>query len=305
MATASLAHELSTSTLPVPAATPRWWRRGHSYAFVAVATVELGLTWGVVRWAEQVAMGPTPLQSLIMAAMIGFLLAQCFLLGLWAALGGLPTIARWLIVGLVSTVGSLAVADVFVSSEWGQLLDQGPIFVLLAGLMLAAFAGALLPLRRLVGWRVDFDSAYHAARGPRRGQLEMMDFAAMFCAVALPLTLCRALMELMGEEAAGVGLIVLIIGAVVLATAGPVAYALLNRRRPVLTLLVCGAWLVLVCGMQTALAARFPDLDVFGGRGSLLSIAGTVVAFDAAVAAAVALPLCVLRLVGLKLITVA
>ena len=305
MASASLVQPMEVA-LAVPATSAAWWHHGHSYAFIAVAAGEVVLTWGVVRTVEGFVNGPTGFENVASAAMIGFVFAQCFLLGLWAALGGLGTISRWLIVGAVSTVGSLAVTCEMITSEWEQFLYQGPMLALLSGLMMAGFAVVLLPLRRLANWRVDFDAAYHPSTGRRRGQLQLMDFAALFCAVALPLTLCRSLIELMGNEGDSAALVVIvpIMGALVLASAGPVAYAVLTRRRTWIWLVFCSLWIIVLCFVQSILTARFPDLDVFDHRSSAWMMDWTVVAFHTGIAATVSLPLGVLRLLGLKVIVV-
>ena len=303
MASATFVHEINVADC-APGAGAIWWRRGHSYAFIAVALAEVALTWGVVRLVENVVNGPWGFENVATAAMIGFLFAQCFLLGLWAALGGLPTVPRWLIVGTVSTAGALAVTCEMLTTNWEQFIFQGPVMALFAGLTMAGFAVVLLPLRRLAGWRVDFDAAYHPATGRRRGQIELMDFAALFCAVALPLTLCRSLIELMGNDAADIGVIVPIFGALVLTTAAPTAYAVLARRRVWIGLTISSMWLLAVCVVQSLLAARFPDLDVFDGRSSVWGLNWTAFAFHFGIAATVALPLGVLRLLGLKIITI-
>ena len=304
MASATLTHEIDTALVPPTQKTACWWRQGHSYAFIAVAIAEVIVTWGVVRLVEHGRNVPSGLEEIVYAALIGFLFAQCFLLGLWAALGGLGTVARWLVVGAVATLGAMAVAFELISPQWQDFLYQGPIIAVLALLMIAGIAVVLLPLRRLAGWRIDFDAAYHPNKGRRRGQLDLMDFAALFCAVALPLTLGRALVELMGNDAAGIGVIVPIFSALVLLTAGPAAYAALARRATWLWIVGCVAWLALVSIVQTVLAGNFPDLDVFDGSGSAYALGLTVAAFHLSVAATVAAPLLALRCFGLNLITV-
>jgi len=305
MASATLTHDSPADTVCTPThdTATVWWRRGHSYAFAVVIALEIAATWAVVRVVELLAGWAAGWESIPIAAMIGFLFAQCFLLGLWAALGGLGTVPRWLIAGLVSTLGGLAIASQIVAGQWLEFLYQGPIMALLAGLTAAGFAVVLIPLRRLAGWRVNFDASYHPSTGRRRGQLDMMDFAAMFCAVALPLALGRSLVELMGEDAADIGVIVPIFGALVLTTAAPVAYALLTRRHSWwLVLGGCVAWLAIVCIVQSALTDYFPDLDIFDGRGSAWFIDWTVAAFHVGVAAAVGFPLALLRCWGLRLL---
>jgi hypothetical protein len=304
MASATLTHEVQAETASATASGPAWWRRGHSYAFIVMITLEIAATWSVVRLAESFVLYFSGCEHVVAAATIGFVFAQCFLLGLWAALGGLSTVPRWLIAGLVSTLGGLAIASQIVSGQWLEFLYQGPIMGLLAGLTAAGFAVVLIPLRRLAGWRIDFDAAYHPSTGRRRGQLEMMDFAGLFCAVALPLTLGRSLVELMGEEAADLGVIVPIIGAIVLTTAGPVAYATLARKRIWLCISVCCGWLVVLGIGQSILMARFPDLDIFDSRSGAWGASGSVIALQCGVAVSVALPLAILRCWGLKLLVV-
>jgi hypothetical protein len=305
MASVTLTHEVQTEAEPVDSSAPRaWWRCGHSYAFVAVVALEIGATWCVVRVGEWVVNYMMALDYLAAAAMLGFVFAKCFLLGLWAALGGLGTVPRWLLAGIVSTLGGLAIASQLVNGQWLDFLYHGPMMAVLAGLTAAGFAVVLVPLRRLAGWRVDFLAAYHPGTGRRRGQLDMMDFAAMFCAVSLPLALGRSLVELMGDEAADIGVIVPIIGAIVLTTAGPVAYATLAPCRFWLGVLTCTVWLVLLGTGQSILMVRFPDLDIFDASSGAWGVGASVVAFQGGVAVSVVLPLAALRFWGLKLLVV-
>src|SRR5262245_37763828 len=279
MASATIAHEAVIGTCPV-ASIPAWWQRGHSYVFMAVAICEIALTWGVVRLIENSYNLAAGWEQIASAAMIGFLFAQCFLLGLWAALGGLGTIPRWLAVGTVAALGGLAITFEFITPQWQEFLYQGPEIAALAALTATGFAVLLLPLRRLAGWRVDFDAAYHPSTGRRRGQLELMDFAAMFCAVALPLTLGRVLIELMGESgAADIGVFIPVFVGIALLSAAPAAFAVLARRRAWFWLGMCLGWLFIVCLAQSILTACFPDLDVFGGGSTGREIVGTTFAF--------------------------
>jgi hypothetical protein len=304
MASAVLTSESQVASLPATT-NAAWWRRGHSYAFLAVVALEIAAAWAAVRSAEAVVNYAFAYDNIVSAAMLGFLFAQCFLVGLWAALGGLGTVPRWLLAGFAAALGGLLLASVLIGDQWIEFLDQGPIMALLAVLTAAGFAVVLVPLRRLAGWRVDFDAAYHPATGRRRGQLGMMDFAAMFCAVALPLTLGRSLVELMGgDDAEGISVLVPVIAAVVLATAGPVAYVMLSRRGVWLRVAVSLLWVAAVCVVHSFLAARFPDLDLFDGRSGQWGVGGGATAFHGSVAVAVALPLVFLRCWGLKLLVV-
>src|SRR5688572_13580755 len=105
MASATLIQDARAETAPATASGTAWWRRGHSYAFVVVIALEIAATWSVVRLAETIVIYFSGFEHVVASATIGFVFAQCFLLGLWAALGGLGTVPRWLIAGLVSTLG--------------------------------------------------------------------------------------------------------------------------------------------------------------------------------------------------------
>jgi hypothetical protein len=292
---------IAPAALPVR---PAWWLKGHTYALAAAALGEVAMTWGMARLVENVMPGPPGWHEVATAATIGFLLAQCFLLGLWAALGGLATVPRWLIVGGLCLLGSLAVAWEAIGRDWSSLLAGAPEIFLYGGMSMSLYAVVLLPLRRLAGWRIDFDAAYHPPRGRRRGQVELMDIAAMMCAVALPLTLGRCLIEL-GEDAAGIPLLIPIFGLFVLVTAAPMAYAALARRRIWLWRLAAIVWFVAVSWGHSLLATLVEDLDLFDSIHAGWGIDPNTFAFHAAVAASVVLPLAFLRRFGLSLLVVA
>jgi hypothetical protein len=237
-----------------------------------------------------------------MLAMFGFLLGQSFLLGMWAALGGLPTVPRWLIVGAVYSAAAIVVTSGMIG--WVQMPLAAPVVLPAGGALFTGIAAVLLPLRRLAGWRIDFDEAYHPRPAKRRGQLVLMDFAAMFCAVALPLTLCRALME--GDQALGLSILLTLImfGLVVLVTAAPVARAVLAQRRRVLWLGGAALWVLAVVFCQSLLAAQIPDLNLGSTSASFLGVQYELLALHGGIAAAVGLPLLALRLCGLKLLVI-
>src|SRR5688572_19313683 len=108
MASAALAPELEAPTTAANNAALAWWQCWHSYAFMALVVVEVLITWGFVRLVESAYYLPSGLDMVGSAALFGFVFAQTFLLGLWAALGGLGTVPRWLLVGAVSATGGLA-----------------------------------------------------------------------------------------------------------------------------------------------------------------------------------------------------
>ena len=301
MASAAIPFE---STVLPGATAPAWWRRGHTYAMPAVAVSDVVLAWFVTRLAEKHFQSGL-ISELASSVLIGFLFAKCFLLGLWAALGSPSTVPRWLIVGGLGLAGSAAVAVQVVSPNWEDSLTTLLEIMLFSWITIGAFAVLLLPLRRLAGWRIDFDAAYHPSTGQRRGQMSLMDYAGMTCAVALVLSLCRCLMALDETGDAWENLFpLLILAALLLVTAAPAAYATLARRRPALWLLVAAAWLVLVCWCQSLLAAYFPDLYVFGGPSTAFGMDLPTLAFHVGGALAAIVPLALLRPFGLKLLTV-
>lgn len=304
MASAAISFE-SSSDIPAHVAPTAWWRRGHTYAMPAVAAGDVALTWLFTRLAEGDYVSGL-VAELLTPALIGFLFAKCFLLGLWAALGSPRTVPRWLIVGGISLAGSAAVALQVVSpggEEWLTMLLE---LLLFSWIMIVGFAVLLLPLRRLAGWRIDFDAAYHPSTGQRRGQMGLMDFAALMCAVALLLALGRSMRGLdENGDAAESLLALLVLAAVLLTTAAPAAYAALARQRTRWWLIGAALWLFALSWLQSLLAAQFPDLNILGSPYMVLGLDLPTLAFHAGGAIAVVLPLALLRPFGLKLLTVA
>jgi hypothetical protein len=227
------------------------------------------------------------------------------LLGLWAALGSPSTVPRWLIVGGLGLVGGVAVSVQVHGTDWVDSLTRMLELVLVGWITIAAFAVSLLPLRRLAGWRIDFDAAYHPSTGQRRGQMSLMDYAGMTCAVALVLSLCRCLMTLDETGDAWENLLpVFMLAAVLTLTTAPAAYATLARRWARWWLLAAGAWLILVCWCQSLLAIYVPDLNIFGSDYTVFGMDLPTLAFHVGGALAAIVPLTLLRPFGLKLLTV-
>jgi len=234
---------------------------------------------------------------------VGFIYGQSFLLGLWAALGGLATIPRWLIVGVVTAVGGLVVAASAFTAGWENVFEAAPEVMLSSGALMGGFAAILLPLRRLAGWRIDFDAAYHAP-ARRRGQLGTMDFAAMFLAVAFPLTLFRVLVGTFDGDGAAVLLFVTLLSLLVLATAGPMARAVLAARRRLLWLGAAALWIVAVAWGHSLLSQLVPDFNLVSSNFTFFGLQLETMALHVGIATAVAAPLFVLRCCGLKLLVV-
>jgi hypothetical protein len=267
-----------------------------------VIAAEIAVCWLAIKVAES-GNWPSPADEILTAAVIGFLIAQCFLLGTWAALGGLPTVVRWLTVGLVYVVGATTIAQPLFDGNWVSFLEVAPEFILLGGILMTMFAAMLLPLRRLAAWRIDFDAAYHARTSGPRGQLAMMDFAAMFCAVALPLSLARVLIETSSEDGADMLLVMGLFALLVVVAAAPAGFAVLARRRIAWWWLAAAAWIVALAWGQSLLARYVPDFDLFDTSAGIAGLRWAMLAFYAGIAAAVAVPLLSLRLCGLKLLT--
>ena len=300
---ASAAIPFESSDVPAGISPAAWWRRGHTYAMPAVAAGDVVLAWLVTRLAEEHFQSGL-ISDLATSVLIGFLFAKCFLLGLWAALGSPATVPRWLIVGGLGLAGSAAVAVQLMGVNWEQSLTMLLEIMLFAWITIGAFAVLLLPLRRLAGWRVDFDAAYHPSTGQRRGQMSLMDYAGLTCAVALVLSLCRCMMALDDTGDAEGLLALLILAAALMLTAAPAAYATLARRTTPWWLLAAAAWLLLVCWCQSLLAAYFPGLNIFGSDYNVLGMELPTLAFHVGGALATVLPLALLRPFGLKLLTV-
>ena len=304
IASAASSTEENVTLLAANAAAPAvWWRRGHAYATPAVVAGDLVLIWLATRLLAEP--DGIPLMELATMALVGFLFAKCFLLGLWAALGSPSTIPRWLIVGGLSFLGCTAIALPMLAPDWNDFLTTLVPFVLLAWVMIAGVAVLLLPLRRLAGWRVDFDAAYHPNTGQRRWQMGLMDYAALIFAVTILLMLGRCLMEITGNRDAEGLLVLVILTAVLSLSAGPLIWATLVRRRTFLWLLAGAAWLLVVSWSQSQLALHAPALGIFGRQYHVLGFNLFTLAFHAGGALAVVLPLAVLRPFGLKFLRVA
>jgi hypothetical protein len=305
MATATLAvHELPEK---IRAAHPRsWWLRGHTYAFVAVIAAQIllvsTLCWLVIHESDYLPRGSEETVSGNISAIV---VGQVFLLGLWAALGGLSTIPRWLIVGCITAGSTFLFVRVMGPVDLTEFLDIFPLMALLGLALVYLFAVLLLPLRRLAGWRVDFDSAYHPPGDVRRGQLRLMDFAALSCAVGLPLALSRLITELDPDSGAEVLMILTIMVPVAALVCAPSAYAVLATERVWLCRGLAAAWILFLAYTLSLLAHVMPDLDVNRSAGSMLGLKLGLAMLLFCVAGAVAGPLWVLRLCGLKLLRVA
>ena len=195
------------------AARPDWRRQPHSWFLVGLAAANVAFDGAAAGLLND---GPSPTASLF----VGVLLAQLFLMGLWMALGGLRAAARLAAVAVTTLVGTA----VF----WWRLGNSPPEFwdlAAFAGMIVLATHAVLLPLRALLGWRIDFDPAYHARSTDRSMQLRIIHLIAFTTACALPFALFRILDE---TETA---LQVLAFGGIGLVASLPAAWIAVAARR--------------------------------------------------------------------------
>jgi hypothetical protein len=131
----------------------------------------------------------------------------------------------------------------------------------------------------------------------------MMDFAAMFCAVALPLSLCRVLMETNSDSGLEILLFMGLFALLVAVAAAPVAYAVLARRNVAIWWIAAAVWIVGLAWGHSLLAIVWRDCDIFDSHSGFAGMRWATFAFYAGIAAAISVPLASLRLCGLKLLT--
>jgi hypothetical protein len=292
-ATIDLKQELSDEH-----ALPTFWRQPHVYALAGMTILEIGacrleiwlLDGGLAQWSQ------TPL--------LGVLFAQCFLLGLWGALGGLSTLPRWGLVGLIhfAAVVTMSVRMQVLHEDFAtRALEWG----ILGALLVLFFAAILLPLRRLLGWRIDFDCRFYRGARGRRGQLSMMDYAGYSVGLAAALAAGRLAIQ---AEVLQTDVLLTVAGVIlaVVIAAAPATLLLVTGRRMWLAPLLALAWALAIAGAHSCLCYLHEDVDFFGPNsgpvfaGVRLQLAG----FYAGIAMLLCLTLLPLRFFGLQLIAV-
>src|SRR5262245_13252687 len=156
-----------------------WWRRRDPYVLFPLIVVHAIIAGPAVWGSLSVPTAFPRLHELFM----GILLAQCLLLGIWAALGCLPLVVRWPLVSGAFLLGlsSFALAMRQVINLWVEVLEVG----LIGAMLVTLFAALILPLRGLLSWRLDFAPSRHPPlTGRRRGQVGFMSIAAFSLAIA-------------------------------------------------------------------------------------------------------------------------
>jgi hypothetical protein len=120
----------------------------------------------------------------IIVVSFGMLPGQLFLLGLWLAYGGLHFAARFLTVAAAMLHGAAAICLALdVDRESAQVIIKGATILLLVGY------AVLVPLRTLLGWRIDFDPAYYRLSPGRAMQLRLKHILLYTAVCALPCAL--------------------------------------------------------------------------------------------------------------------
>jgi len=295
---ASVSLGIESAAGPAAAALPALWRQRHVYVLAGMVGSQIALSRGLLRLIDVAATEWSE------GCLFGALITQCFLLGLWGALGGLSTLARWGLLGAIHVAGVAAISTrmpAFDSDPWTQSLEWG----IIGAVLVLAFATLLLPLRRLAGWRVDFDRRFYRGLKGRRGQVSFIDYAGYTASVAAALAVVRLSVQ---AEVLGTDVLATVMGIILMVAllAGPLSYLVVAARRLGLALLVAFAWTVAIAAGHSWLSNGFESLDFFGPSsgpqfaGVRLHLAG----FYSGVALLAGTTLVTLRLCGLQLIAV-
>jgi hypothetical protein len=280
-----------------PVAFPAWWRQRHTYALGGITVLQIAGGRAAMHWIDAM-----PTSAWAGEAIIGTLLAQCFLLGLWGALGGLSTLPRWGTVGLIHTLGVMAMS-LGLTGPWDGAWPQALVLCILGTMLVLAFAASLLPLRGLAGWRVDFDQVYCQGVRGRRGQISFMDYAGYSVGVAATLAAARLAIQ---ADLLSADDMVTVIGLVVavLLLAAPLTWLLIVSRWLSLAVLCVAVWPLMLAAGHSWLALTADGIDFLGG-GSGYAWCGVrphLTGFYYGAALLLASTLLPLRLFGLKLI---
>jgi len=274
-----------------------WWRRRDPYLLTVVCGIHVVIVGHAVRG---IGSQWWPVAD---NALLGVIFAECFLLAMWGALGGLGTVPRWCAVIAVFAcgLGSVAARQQHLSLEelWTEALTIG----LMGATIVTALAGVMVPLRGLAGWRIDFSAEHYREIRSRRGQLGILDFAALSCAVAAPLAAARLVNE-SGAWSAEDWPLFVSIGTLVMVTAAPIAYSVVACRRVWLIAFTAMAWPLLMGAVHSWLGCWYDELLFSGGAPWFAGLYLEMGAFHAGIGLAVVLTLAPLRLFGLHLLVV-
>jgi hypothetical protein len=278
MASALVSSHHATRTFPL------WLSRLHSWWFLGQVVANVVAAWFIIRlvgemdWAE---LG------------LGLLLGQGFLLSVWLALGGLPNVARFIGVLVVTLAGALAVGDQSsINPNFASWVEQASQVFIVCFFMVLLFHGLLLPLRWLLGWRLDFDPAYHSRETTGRLQVGVVHFLGWTTFLAIPCAIIRLMPR---EDLADVVTICLSVSAMTLPVAATCTLAVVGKRSWRWSLLA-----VAVFGIMLAAEVCVPSFDFIPS----LVFSENFLQFNLGIVAAVTGNLVILRLLGLRLFSV-
>ena len=257
---------------------PLWFSRLHSWWFIAQVAANLIASWFIIRlvgemdWAE---LG------------LGLLMGQGFLLSVWLALGGLPNVARFVSVLLVTMEAALAVSDQSsMNPNFASWVEQFSQVFIVCLFMVLLLHGLLLPLRGLLGWRLDFDPAYHVREKTGPLQVGVLHFLGWTTFLAIPCAIIRLMPR---ESLAEIATVCLSVCAMTLPVAASCSLAIVGRKTWRWTLFAA-----VIFGIAWTAEVLIPGL-VFTEN---------FLQFNLGIVAAVAGNLVVLRMLGLKLFSV-
>ncbi|HEV3022406.1 MAG TPA: hypothetical protein VGX76_08055 [Pirellulales bacterium] len=250
---------------------PKWWTKEYTLLLAVLAVANVASDWLAFRSLES--------GQIVVELVTGYCLAQLFLMSFWLALGGLHFAARFVVVTLLTGAGTLAAYSGITSSQNDTLW----ILAGLGGTIMFGIQAILLPLRWLLGWRADFDRAYHRNTSYGSMQLGLIHLLALTTACAMPFA---AIQFFSGQTSTEWGLYSLILGALVLLVSFPVALLVTTARRQ-------WAWGIIAAGVFASSSFVKSVIDIPWG-----------VWVNVAMTATVFLNLGALRLVGLRLFSV-
>ncbi|MBC7854328.1 MAG: hypothetical protein IAF94_12920 [Pirellulaceae bacterium] len=257
---------------------PLWLGRLHSWWFMGQVSANLVAAWFIIRLVSEMDWAELGL---------GLLVGQGFLLSAWLALGGLPNVVRFISVLLVTLAGALAVADQgWYIPNLESWLEQASQVFIVCFFMVLLFHGLLLPLRWLLGWRLDFDPAYHSREKTGRLQVGVVHFLGWTTFLAIPCAIIRLMPQ---DNLAEIVTICLSMSAMALPVAATSALAVVGNRSWRCTLLAVAVFAIMLTAEVYMPGLVFDENYLQFNLGIVAVVAGNLV---------------VLRLLGMKLFSV-
>ena len=227
---AAIVHEKATAleTPAVEAPTrPNWREQPYTWFLAGLIVANVALDALFVKVIESQ-------DSMFAVAGYGMLLGQIFLMGLWLAYGGLHFLARLLAVAASTAAGTAVVCLVSGTTD-------APVLAAMSAMMVAVAFALLLPLRTLLGWRIDFDPAYHERSPDRAMQVRLSNIVAYTAVCAVP---CALLQAVGGANDAAT---MLLLYALVLIGSFPVVWMAIATHR------TARSWFFSICALVASL----------------------------------------------------